>query len=184
MLIAKQMDIRDNIKKYFDLAYEGETIFVPRKESRNVVIISEEEYNRIRQNERIGAYAKEISASRTSRPEPAASSVRTDNLNKLESIRNLKDNWNGNAAPAIPPAVTEKVRKLIEALPIQPEIFPTALSTIQLEFDNSRRDHMEIEIGQSNQAEIFIVHYFGAESTETIPDTLDKISERVLQFYG
>ena len=40
--IAKQADIRANMKKYFDLAYDGETIIVPRKENRNSVIVSEQ----------------------------------------------------------------------------------------------------------------------------------------------
>ena len=29
MIIAKQMEIRDNIKSYFDTAYDGEVIIVP-----------------------------------------------------------------------------------------------------------------------------------------------------------
>ena len=44
MIIAKQMDIRSNIKRYFDMANSGETIIVPRKENKNVVIISEKAY--------------------------------------------------------------------------------------------------------------------------------------------
>ena len=44
MIIVKQMDIRDNIKKYFDMAHAGEAIIVPRKNNKNVVIISEYDY--------------------------------------------------------------------------------------------------------------------------------------------
>ena len=44
MIETKQMDIRANIKKYFDIAFEGEPVIVCRKENRNVVIISETEY--------------------------------------------------------------------------------------------------------------------------------------------
>ena len=45
MIATKQMDIRANIKKYFDLAFNGETIIVSRKQNKNVVVISEAEYN-------------------------------------------------------------------------------------------------------------------------------------------
>ncbi len=45
MIAAKQMDVRANIKKYFDLAFNGEPVIVSRKENKNVVIISEAEYN-------------------------------------------------------------------------------------------------------------------------------------------
>ena len=41
MIATKQMDVRANIKKYFDMAFDGEPVIVSRKENRNVVIISE-----------------------------------------------------------------------------------------------------------------------------------------------
>ena len=45
MIATKQMDIRANIKKYFDLAFNGETIIVSRKQNKNVVVISEAKKN-------------------------------------------------------------------------------------------------------------------------------------------
>ena len=54
--VAKQADIRANMKKYFDLAYEGETIVVPRKEDRNIVILSETEYKRMDKARRNAEY--------------------------------------------------------------------------------------------------------------------------------
>lgn len=54
--VAKQADIRANMKKYFDLAYEGETIIVPRKENRNIVILSEKEYKRMDKARRNAEY--------------------------------------------------------------------------------------------------------------------------------
>lgn len=54
--IAKQAAIRANMKKYFDLAYDGETIIVPRKENRNVVILSEQEYKRMEKARRNAEY--------------------------------------------------------------------------------------------------------------------------------
>ena len=35
------MDVRANIREYFDKAYEGEPAMVPRKHDMNIVIISE-----------------------------------------------------------------------------------------------------------------------------------------------
>ena len=61
MTIAKQAQIRTNIKQYFDMAYEGEAVIVPRKQGKNVVIISENEYNRLNQAVRIAAYATAVS---------------------------------------------------------------------------------------------------------------------------
>ncbi|MCR5117795.1 MAG: type II toxin-antitoxin system Phd/YefM family antitoxin [Lachnospiraceae bacterium] len=181
------MDLRSNLKKFLDMAYDGETIVVPRKERKNVVIISEDEYNRIMQNQRIGEYAARIadmSVSRHSNSLPATGNVKADNFKKLDIIEKLKPGWNGNQAPAIPAKTITKVRNLINALPIQPELFPTALKSIQLEYDNSRHDHMEIEIGESNTAEIFIVTYFGDETVESVSADISSLQERVLQFYG
>ncbi len=47
MIATKQMDVRANIKKYFNIAFNGEPVIVSRKENKNVVIISEAEYNEL-----------------------------------------------------------------------------------------------------------------------------------------
>lgn len=52
----KQADLRANIKKYFDLAFSGETIIVCRKVNKNVVIISESEYNELQKAKRNAEY--------------------------------------------------------------------------------------------------------------------------------
>ncbi|WP_407428024.1 type II toxin-antitoxin system Phd/YefM family antitoxin [Treponema sp.] len=56
MTIAKQVDIRANIKKFFDLAFSGEPVIVPRKQNKNVVIISEEDFNAMEKARRNAAY--------------------------------------------------------------------------------------------------------------------------------
>lgn len=56
MVIAKQMDVRANIKKYFDIAFDGEPVIVPRKNNRNVVIVSEADYKELEKARRNHAY--------------------------------------------------------------------------------------------------------------------------------
>lgn len=56
MIAAKQMDVRANIKKYFDMAFDGEPVIVSRKENKNVVIISESEYNEMAKARRNAEY--------------------------------------------------------------------------------------------------------------------------------
>ena len=54
MQIAKTQDVRDNFKKYCDAASAGEVVYVSRAGSgNNVVIVSEEEYNRFEEMRRI-----------------------------------------------------------------------------------------------------------------------------------
>ena len=47
MIATKKIDVRANIKKNFDIAFNGEPVIVSRKENKNVVIISEAEYNEL-----------------------------------------------------------------------------------------------------------------------------------------
>ena len=183
MMIAKQMDIRSNIKKYFDIAYEGEPVIVPRKEKKNVVIISEEEYNRLTQAARIAAYADSYAPKRNCNPD-ASNNIKAHNMDKLDKIRSFGKNWNGNGAPAFSKSLIVRIQKLLNELNIQPEIFPTAMGTIQFEYDNARKDHMEIEIGLEDTAEIFLVKFNGEESYEEIRVSADDINKKVGEFYG
>jgi len=60
MTIAKQMDFRSNLKKYFDMAFSGEPVIIPRKENRNVVILSEKEYKAMEKAKNNEAYLKKL----------------------------------------------------------------------------------------------------------------------------
>lgn len=63
MIATKQMDIRANIKKYFDLAFNGETIIVSRKQNKNVVVISEAEYNDLQKAKKNAEYLAHLDRS-------------------------------------------------------------------------------------------------------------------------
>ena len=182
-MIAKQMDVRSNIKKFFDLAYEGEPIIIPRKLDHNVVIISETVYNNLMQTSRVDAYSRMLSESKSAKPDTKGN-VKAHNLEKLNAIHQLKDNWNGNDAPAFSKKLIKKVENLLNELMIQPEIFPTAMGSIQFEYDNARRDHMEIEINETDNAEVFIVNFNGAESFETTSTLPDILNAYIGGFYG
>ena len=60
MTIAKQMDFRSNLKKYFDMAFSGEPVIIPRKENRNVVILSEKEYKALEKARNNEEYLKKL----------------------------------------------------------------------------------------------------------------------------
>ena len=45
MIAANYTAVRNNLKSYCDMASQGETILVTRKENRNVVVLSLEQYN-------------------------------------------------------------------------------------------------------------------------------------------
>ena len=60
MTIAKQMDFRSNLKKYFDMAFSGEPVIIPRKENRNVVILSDKEYKALEKARNNEEYLKKL----------------------------------------------------------------------------------------------------------------------------
>lgn len=61
MIATKQMDVRANIKKYFDIAFGGEPVIVSRKENKNVVIISESKYNELEKAKKNVEYLTKLS---------------------------------------------------------------------------------------------------------------------------
>lgn len=63
MTVAKQMDIRANIKKFFDIAFNGDVVFVPRKDNKNVYIISQSEYEELQRAKRNAEYLEMLDRS-------------------------------------------------------------------------------------------------------------------------
>ena len=65
MIATKQVDLRANLKKYFDIAFSGEPVIVSRKQNKNVVVISESEYNELQRAKRNAEYLKRLNESIT-----------------------------------------------------------------------------------------------------------------------
>lgn len=107
-----------------------------------------------------------------------------ENLKKLEEISMLQDNWNANGAKAFSDGLISKVRNLLIFLEIQPEVFPTACESLQLEYDKQDGSHMEIELAESESAEIFVIDSTGCESISNIRADIDIINKVVRDFYG
>ena len=202
-MIVKQAELRSNIKKYFDLAYDGETVLVPRKDNKNVIILSETEYNTLIKNRpqnHLLAYNSSINSVIASGTLQAAASsglstphirsyldttdIKSDNLDRLAVFSEFKYGWNGNDAEPFSAELICKVQNILNKINIQPEIFPSAAGTIDFEFTNSRKDFMSIDIGTADTAEVFIVLYNGQELSEYINCDYTTINERIKYFYG
>lgn len=88
MIATKQMDVRANIKKYFDIAFDGEPVIVSRKENKNVVIVSEREYNELMKAKRNAEYLAMIDESRAQLERGDTISFSIEELRAMES-----DDW-------------------------------------------------------------------------------------------
>lgn len=56
MKAIKSIELRDNLKKYCDEVYKGETLVISRKRNENVVMLSETEYNALVKSRNNEAY--------------------------------------------------------------------------------------------------------------------------------
>lgn len=88
MVATKQMDVRANIKKYFDMAFNGEPVIVSRKENKNVVIISEAEYNKLVKARHNEEYLSKLDESFRQLEQGKTISFSMEELTEMES-----DDW-------------------------------------------------------------------------------------------
>ena len=121
-------------------------------------------------------------AFRTGKPVDAASMLRAANHKKIAQIARLEDDWNGNGAGSFSSTLIDKVSHLIDSMDYQPEVFPTACDSIQFEYDTQDGRHLEIEISEQKNAEIFIMDQNGQEYFETISSDATSINRRVTDF--
>lgn len=63
MIAAKPIDVRAKLKDYMDMAFNGEPVIVSRKGNKNVVIVSEQEYNDLQKAKRNAEYLKKLDRS-------------------------------------------------------------------------------------------------------------------------
>lgn len=88
MIATKQVDLRANLKKYFDIAFSGEPVIVSRKQNKNVVVISESEYNELQRAKRNAEYLKRLNESMAQANEGNTITLSLDELRAMES-----DDW-------------------------------------------------------------------------------------------
>ena len=124
-----------------------------------------------------------VKVERETEKEDKVVSAYISNIQRINEIEKLEKGWNGNGADPFSRELINNVRRIIENAVYQPEIFPTANDSIQLEYDKKNGEHMEIEIFESKDAEVFIIDSNGIEHDEEIPADTLVINERVRKFY-
>ncbi len=106
------------------------------------------------------------------------------NLLELDEIEGLKKNWNGNKAKPISKKIVNKTKTLIINLEKQPQIFPTANDSIQIEYDGENKSYLELQITKHNELSYFKVDKLGKENSGTIPCSSFALNTLVEEFYG
>ena len=107
-----------------------------------------------------------------------------ENLLKLDEIKNLKRNWNGNQAKPIPKKIVNKTKSLIINLDKQPQIFPTANDSIQIEYDGENNSYLELQVTKNDELSYFKVDKKGCETSGAIPCSSFSLNALLEEFYG
>lgn len=74
-----------------------------------------------------------------------------ENIDKLLAFSELQEDWDSENGLPFSDKHIEKVKAIIEELPIQPKIFPTGRGSIQLEYEN-QGIYLEFEIHEDKTA--------------------------------
>lgn len=107
------------------------------------------------------------------------------NIAKLNEMLNLGDDWDGEGALAFDKELIENAKELLTSLTIlQPNIFPTADSRIQLEFYN-KNNYLEFVISRSG-CELYITDSINLDSDifDEFEYCKDKVVSIVKKFYN
>ena len=102
------------------------------------------------------------------------------NIAKLHAFKKLDSTVAYFAAEQL-----ASIECILTKLPYQPEIFPTYLGTVQLEYEKTSGKYLEIEITPENTMSIFKISDTGKETEETYEKLdIEKIVKEVYTFYG
>ncbi len=85
MIATKPVDLRARLKDYLDSAFSGEPVIVSRKNNRNVVIVSEHEYNDLIKAKRNAEYMAKIEESMKNHAKGDTISFTMDELKAMEA---------------------------------------------------------------------------------------------------
>jgi hypothetical protein len=102
------------------------------------------------------------------------------NLERIKEIGLLEQNWNDNEAAPFTKKLLYKARAIVCDLDIQPDIFPTAAESIQIEYKTKGR-YLEFEIFE----DVIIMLKISADGTEIEKEVAQNSIKTIVQeFYN
>ncbi|MCD8074884.1 MAG: hypothetical protein LUF27_07590 [Lachnospiraceae bacterium] len=89
------------------------------------------------------------------------------NCSKLYKLSMLPDNWNENGAARFSGEHIKKCVSIIRKLPFQPEVFPTAAGSIQMEYEKNSGEYLEFNV-YPDHVDVYLTNSNGEEFEESI----------------
>ena len=105
-----------------------------------------------------------------------------DSLTRLTQIALLKNNWDGYGAEPLPRETIYHAQRLIYSLHFQPEIFPTAAGSLQIEYEKDNGDYLELQFTGKGFCEAFRC-INGNEEYFSLPDNSNSLNALIDDFY-
>lgn len=110
--------------------------------------------------------------------------MKMKNIQKLNEIAKLPMNWNEGGASAFQNSLISICRTIVSLLPYQPEIFPTAADSIQMEYEKDSGEYLEFNVSDSG-IEIFKINDDNSEETRFLElSEQEKLKKVVSDFYA
>ena len=110
-----------------------------------------------------------------------AEHMQGDSLTRLTQIAMLKNNWDGYGAEPLPRDTIFRAQRLIRSLHVQPEIFPTAADSLQIEYEKNNGDYLELQFTGQGFCKAFRC-ISGNEEYFSLPDNSDAVNTLVDEF--
>lgn len=101
---------------------------------------------------------------------------------RFEEISKLPDNWNDRGSNKVSTELLDYVKNILAVLDVEPDIFPTARDSIQLEYNNNSGDYLEFEIFADGKIKKFYCNRNGETSTDFV--SASQLNGILNQFYG
>lgn len=107
------------------------------------------------------------------------------NLNKIESMRNFKLNWNGNNGLPFSNDAIDMFLNIINKLMKQPEIAPTGRESLLMQYELEDDSYLAFEVFKDRVTELLIPQndYDKAITTEISDDFINKMNNSLEKFY-
>ncbi len=101
--------------------------------------------------------------------------------NSIESLQELKADWNGNGAKAFKKQLLDKVKLFVDRISYHTHVFPTGRDSVQLEFYKPNKEYLELEISEN---EISGLHsYPTGEMNEFILPNINEAHKKIDFFF-
>ncbi|MBR2768292.1 MAG: hypothetical protein IKD68_05110 [Solobacterium sp.] len=107
-----------------------------------------------------------------------------DNLNKLSRFGKYEKDWNGYGAEPFSASLIMSVKKLLMSMNVQPQIFPAADHSIQLEYDGEEGEYLEFQVFENGTVHYYSIDKNGNEKEKEMICSAEEMNHLIEDFYG